>query len=189
MSDIDRPGPVERGERVERLAETASNGLRSTLQRLGKLVGAVFLVALAVGGATFATGWWVFDGGTGWIVVGGVLCLVPVAAAVTAWFFVRATASAAPRLLDDVRSFLRSPGSTAAGVLIDHDSGVALGMQARSFGGLRRELLDRRKELPALFAGVRAITGVPGLAAIAVLGTVGVGALGTILLLVGALGS
>lgn len=187
MSEIDRPGPVERGERVERIAETASNGLRTTLQRLGKLVGAVVLVTLAVGAATFATGWWVFDGSSGWIVVGGALCLVPLAAAVVAWFYVRSTASAAPRLLDDVRSFLRSPGSTA-NVLIDHDSGIALGMQARSFGGLRRELLDRRKELPALFAGVRAITSVPGLAAVAVLGTVGVGALGTILLLVGALG-
>ena len=44
-------------------------------------------------------------------------------------------------------------------------------------------MVDRRKELPALFIGVRAITRVPGLAAVAVLGSLGVGALGTILLI------
>lgn len=38
---------------------------------------------------------------------------------------------------------------------------------------------------PALFAGVRAITSVPGLLAIALLGTLAIGAFGTILLLVG----
>ena len=181
MSDTPHP---ERIERVERLAASASTGLRATLDRLAKLVGAVILVTLAIGAATFATGMWVFDGSTGWIVVGGAVCLVPIGAAVMAWLLVRGTAKAAPRLLDDVRSFLRTAGDTR-GVLIDHDSGVALGMQAKSMGTLRRELVDRRKELPALFAGVRAITGVPGLAAIAVLGTIAVGALGTILLVGG----
>ena len=99
--------------------------------------------------------------------------------------FVRATASAAPRLVDDIRSFLRGGPSSASGVLIDHDSGVALGMQARSFSSLKSDLRRRRTELPALWLGVRAITGVPGLAAIAVVGTLAVGALGTILLIGG----
>ena len=178
MSEIERP------ERVERLAEATSNGLRTTLGRLSNLVAVVVIIALVIGAATFATGMWVFDGSTGWIVLGGALCLLPIAAAVTAWLFLRLTAKAAPRLLDDVRVFLQSAG-TAKGVLIDHDSGVALGMQAKSMGGLRRELNDRRKELPALFAGVRAITSVPGLAAVSVLGVLGVGALGTILLIGG----
>lgn len=50
---------------------------------------------------------------------------------------------------------------------------------------LHSELLARRRELPALFAGVRAITSVPGLAAIAAIGMVAVGGLGTILLIGG----
>jgi hypothetical protein len=171
-------------ERIEQVAISASDGLRATLGRLADLVGVVTLITAVIGVATFATGMWVFDGSTGWIVVGGIVCLVPVGAAIIAWLFVRGAAKAAPRLLDDARTFLRSAGSASA-VLIDHDSGVALGMQAKTMGGLRRELLDRRKELPALFVGVRAITSVPGLAAIAVLGTVGVGLLGTILLIGG----
>lgn len=178
MSEIERP------ERVERLAESASNGLRTTLGRLSNLVGVVIVITLVIGAATFATGMWVFDGSTGWIVLGGAICLMPIGAAAMAWVLVRGTAKAAPRLLDDVREFLHTTGG-ASGVLIDHDSGVALGMQAKSMGGLRRDLTARRKELPALFAGVRAITSVPGLAAISVLGTVAVGGLGTILLIGG----
>ena len=56
---------------------------------------------------------------------------------------------------------------------------------ARSLGALRQELNDRRKQLPALFAGVRAITNVPGLAAITLGGIVVVGGVGTILLIGG----
>ncbi len=171
-------------ERIEQVAISASNGLRTTLGRLSSLVGVVIIVTAVIGVATFATGMWVFDSSAGWIVLGGLICLIPVGAAIVAWLFVRGAAKAAPQLLDDARTFLRSAGS-ASGVLIDHDSGVALGMQAKTMSGLRRDLLDRRKELPSLFAGVRAITSVPGLAAIAVLGTVGVGLLGTILLIGG----
>ena len=175
-------------ERIEQVAISASDGLRATLGRLASLVGVVIVITAVISTATFATGMWVFDGSTGWIVVGGAICLIPVGAAIVAWLYVRGAAKAAPRLLDDARMFLRSASGTsgsASGVLIDHDSGVALGMQAKTMGGLRQELFDRRKELPALFVGVRAITSVPGLAAIAVLGTVGVGLLGTILLIGG----
>lgn len=176
------PGGIDR---VERMATNASDGLRTTLGRLGNLVGVVVIIAAVIGAATFATGMWVFDGSTGWIVVGGIVCLVPVGAAAFAFVLVRGAAKAAPRLLDDARTFLAGPSSSAAGVLIDHDSGVALGMQAKSFSGLRQELVDRRKELPALFAGVRAITSVPGLVLVASLGFLAVGALGTILLFAG----
>jgi hypothetical protein len=172
---------------IERIASTASAGLTRTLQRLSSLAAVVLLITAAVGAATFATGWWVFHGSLGWLVVGGALCLVPIGAAATAWFYVRTTASSAPRLVDDVRSLVQQ-STSAAGVLIDHDSGIALGAQAKSLAGLRRELIDRRSELPALFAGVRAITSVPGLAAVAVLGIALVGALGTVLLLVGLVG-
>jgi hypothetical protein len=174
-------------ERIERIASTASAGISRTLERLTSLAAMVLLITAVVCIATFATGWWVFDGSVGWMLVGGVLCLVPIGAAATAWFYVRTSASSAPKLIDDVRSLLRQSNS-AATVLIDHDSGIALGAQAKSLGGLRRELIERRTELPALFAGVRAITSVPGLAAVAVLGVVLMGIFGTILLVVGLIG-
>jgi hypothetical protein len=73
----------------------------------------------------------------------------------------------------------------AANVLINYDTGERLATTAKTFTGLGQNLRERRKELPALYASVRAITSVPGLVAIALLGTLGVGALGTILLIGG----
>ena len=70
-------------------------------------------------------------------------------------------------------------------MLINYDTGERLTTTARTFGTLRPTLRERRKQMPALYKGVRAITSVPGLAAIALLGTLGVGALGTILLIGG----
>ncbi|MEX1106014.1 MAG: hypothetical protein WEB78_07435, partial [Ilumatobacteraceae bacterium] len=169
---------------IERLATTTSASMHRTVVRLGKLAAATLVVTAAVGIATFATGWWVFDGSLGWIVLGGVLCAVPFAAAAMAWWLVRATLSTAKNLATDLRTFLAKP-TGASSVLIDYDSGTALQSQARSFGALRADLTSRRTELPALYAVVRAVTGTPGLAAVAVLGTLLVGGLGTILLIAG----
>ncbi|MDO8362139.1 MAG: hypothetical protein Q7V88_04520 [Actinomycetota bacterium] len=169
----------------EVVVRRVSDGLQQTFRRLGTLASGIAVVAFLVGLATFATGWWVFDGSRGaWLVVGGLLCLVPVLAALYARFLVRSTAKHSPELVQNVRSFLDT-GVKSAKVLVDHDSGQPIGAYAKSFGEMRGELTQRRRELPALFAGVQAITKVPGLAALAVLGTVGIGILGTILLLGG----
>ena len=93
----------------------------------------------------------------------------------------------APQLVDNVKTFLAG-SSPATQVLIDYDSGQTVAASSRSFGALRGELTERSKELPALYAGVRAIISVPGLAALAVLGIVGVGLLGTVLLIGGLIG-
>ena len=172
---------------IDRIADTASQGIAATLKRLTSLAGSVVVLASLVAGATFATGWWVFDGSTGWLLVGGAICLVPVSAALVAWFFVSRTVHAAPLLLADLRSFLETSACTV-GTLIDHDSGIALGMQAKGFRALRTELNERRRDFPALFAGVRAITSVPGLAAISALGIIAIGGFGAILLIVGLIG-
>jgi hypothetical protein len=169
---------------IDRLAADASTGIRRTLDRLSSLVGAVIIITVLIGVATFATGMWVFESSSGWIVLGGAICLVPVLASFTAWALIRLTARSAHALLDNLRDFLGESGS-AAGVLIDYDSGMALGVQARNMNDLRRDLGSRRRELPALFAGVRAITFIPRLAAIATIGMVLVGGLGTILLIGG----
>ncbi len=169
---------------LDRIATTASTGLRRTIDRLGSLVGVVALVALAIAAATFMTGMWVFDRSTNWIVFGGLLCAVPVGAALTAWLLLRLTARLSSGLVADIRSFLGQPNH-ASGVLIDHDSGIALGVQANSFRELRDEVRTRRRQLPALYACSRAIASVPGLAVIALVGIVVVGGLGTILLIGG----
>lgn len=170
---------------LDRLAGEASAGLGQLLTRLGALAGVVALITAVIGLATFATGWWVFDGSTGWMVVGGLLCAAPFTAALVAWFWVRATAALAGRLVDDLRTFLAGDQAGAAGMLVDLDSGVALTMQARTLSGLRQSVEIRRRELPALYVAVRAVTRVPMLAFGAVLGVLGVGALGTILLIAG----
>ena len=158
---------------------------RPVLRRVGTLALGMTAIATVVGIATFATGLWIFDGSRPtWVLIGGALCAVPIGAALLAWFYVRRTVKVAPALVGDVRTLLDEPHG-AADVLINYDTGERLTTTARSFGTLRPTLRERRKQLPALYAGVRAITSVPGLAAIALLGTLAVGALGTILLIGG----
>lgn len=170
---------------LDRVAIRISDGLRNTLSRISTLALGVAAIAALVCIATFLTGFWVFDRSRpAWIVIGGALCAIPIAAALLSWFYVRSTVEVAPRLLSDVRTLLDdSRGS--ANVLINYDTGERLASTAKTFNTLREDLQKRRKELPALYAGIRAITAVPGLTAIALLGTLAVGALGTILLIAG----
>jgi hypothetical protein len=174
-------------DRAQAVAIDVAGGIRTTLHRVAGLVRGVIALAVLVGLATFLTGWWVFDGSTGWIVIGGILCALPAAAAISGWWMVTRTARTATDLVSDVRTLLNT-SPTSSEVLIDYDSGENIAVTSRSLGGLTRELNTRRTELPALFAGVKAITRVPGLAAVAVLGMLLLGMFGTILLLVGLIG-
>jgi hypothetical protein len=170
---------------LDRLAVQISDGLRKTLARISTLALGVFAVATIIGVATFVTGLWIFDGSRAtWIAFGGLLCAVPIIASVAGWLVVHGTARVAPALVGDVRTLLRDSRSSAK-VLINHDTGERLASTAKTFAALRTDLKARRRDMPALFAGVRAITSVPGLAALAVIGTIVVGALGTILLIGG----
>jgi hypothetical protein len=170
---------------LDRVAVRVSDGLRKTLSRVSTLAVGIAGITAVIGAATFLTGLWVFDGSRGlWIVVGGAICFAPTAAMLLAWFFVRTTVKVAPTLLGNVRTFIEESRS-AANVLINYDTGERLAISAKSFGPLRTTLRDHRKDLPALYATIRAIASVPGLAAIAVLGTLLVGALGTILMIAG----
>lgn len=169
------------------VARRVVDGLQITLRRLASLVGGLVLIALVVSVATFATGWWVFHGSVTWLALGGLLCLVPVAAATLAWLWVHGAAKYAPRLVDDVTAFLSTP-SPAATTLIDYDSGQPIVTSAKSFNGLKADLEVRKADLPALWIGIRTITAIPGIAATAVLGIVIVGGLGTILLIAGLIG-
>ncbi len=168
---------------TDAVVRRVSDGLQLTLNRLSSLATGVAAIAAIIGAATFATGWWVFPNSrTAWIIIGGVICLIPVGAALIARLLLRLTAKYAPQLIDNVRTFL-SGASPASQVLLDYDSGQPVIASSRTFTGLRNELNSRSGELPALWAGVRAITSIPGLAAIAILGMLGVGLLGTILLI------
>lgn len=170
---------------LDRVAIRISDGLRTILSRVGTLAFGMFVIAALVGTATFATGLWIFDGSRpAWVVIGGALCFAPALAALIAWFYVRTTLRVAPALVGNVRTLL-DESHGAADVLINYDTGERLTTTARTFGTLRPTLRDRRAQMPALYKGIRAITSVPGLAAIALLGTLGVGALGTILLIGG----
>ncbi|MCE9623496.1 MAG: hypothetical protein K8R99_14255 [Actinomycetia bacterium] len=170
---------------TDAVVRRVSDTMQQTFQRLTSLATGIGIMALLVGAATFATGLWIFDGSrTGWMVIGGAICAIPLLAALIGRHLVRRTAKHAPELVTDVRKFLDTSVHSAQ-VLIDHDSGQPVAGYVKSFRTLRSELKERRKELPALFSGVKAITSVPGIAAIAVLGTLLVGGLGTILLIGG----
>lgn len=171
---------------TDAVARRITDVLEGTLRRLASIASGLAAVAAVIGAATFATGLWIFDGSgrAAWVVIGGALCAVPVVAALMAWFLVRRTARSASLMVANVHQFLdTSPRSARA--LIDHDTGRPIASYPATFHGVRGELELRRAELPALYAGIRAIVSAPGLAAVAVLGMLVVGALGTILLIGG----
>jgi hypothetical protein len=169
---------------LERVAVRVSDGMRRTLSKVSALAIGIAAITALVGIATFATGMWVFDGSTGWIVIGGAICFAPTAAALLAWFYIYSTFKLAPQLVGNVSKVLHESDG-AANTLINYDTGERLTTTAKSFSRLNLDLKARRKELPALYLGVRAISSVPGLAMIALIGTLGVGFLGMILLISG----
>jgi len=171
---------------LERVAVRVSDGMRYTLSKVSALAIGISAITALIGIATFATGWWVFDGSTGWIIVGGAICFAPTIAALLAWRLIYSTFKMAPQLLDNVTKVLQERNSSA-NALINYDTGERLTTTSRSFKTLSLDLAARRKELPALYLGVRALVRVPALIAIALIGTLGVGFLGMILLLAGAI--
>ncbi len=107
----------------EILPVEVSEGLQRTLRRLAGLVLRLAQLAGIVGAATFATGWWIFEGSRpAWIVLGGVLCMTPVASALTSWFLIHRTARLAPGFAQDVR-MLADTSTKSVRVLLDHDTG------------------------------------------------------------------
>jgi len=170
---------------LERVAVRVSDGMRRTLSKVSALAIGIAAITALVGIATFVTGMWVFDGSTGWIVVGGAICFAPTAAALLAWFYIYSTFKLAPQLVGNISKVLHESDDSAANTLINYDTGERLTTTAKSFNRLNLDLKARRKELPALYLGVRAICSVPGLVAIALIGTLGVGLLGMILLISG----
>ncbi|HEX3089254.1 MAG TPA: hypothetical protein VHQ23_11400 [Ilumatobacteraceae bacterium] len=169
---------------LDRVAVRVSDGIRNTLSRVSSLALGLAVLTFVIGSATFATGLWVFDGSTGWLVVGGAICFAPTVAALLAWIYVHATVKVASGLLGDVQTVMAESGS-AKNVLVEYDTDDRIVRTARRFDPLQVDLRKRSKELPALYAGVRAICSVPALAGIALVGMLFVGALGTILLLAG----
>ena len=170
--------------RTERVVTHFSDFLTVTLRRITSLAFGVATTAVVIGAATYATGLWAFDSSrrSVWIVLGAVICGLPAAAGLVAWLLVRTTARRAPGLAGDVRNLLQRSNDNMA-MVIDHDSGQPLATTARSLGSLRTSLAAMGGSFPALSAAVRAVTRVPGLVAVAVLGALAVGALGTIVMI------
>lgn len=170
---------------LERAASRTAEGLRLLLSRIGGFALAASRVAFVIGLATFLTGWWVFDGSRStWLIIGGAICAAPFVAALVAWYRVHRTMRVAPALLGEVRSFMNESRDAAETVLV-YDADQRLIASSRTYEPLRARVENRRKDLPALWAGLRAVTTLPMLAAVAILGTLAVGALGMILLIGG----
>lgn len=172
---------------IDRLVTDTSSLLRGTLLRLSGLARKLVIATLVISFATYATGLWVTDS-NGWRVGGFVLCAAPVACALLAWWRLHKVAIVAPRAFDDLGRFLADQRTrSAVGLVIDYDSGQQIRPAALNMASMRKELTARQKEMPALYETVRAVMSVPGLAAIATAGIIGLGLLGTIMLVVGLL--
>ncbi|MFT3855000.1 MAG: hypothetical protein QM733_20035 [Ilumatobacteraceae bacterium] len=175
--------------RTDGAARQFASFLDTTLQRLSSLAFGVATVAVVIGAATYATGFWAFDGSsrTAWMFVGAAICAIPVVAGIAAWLFVHRTVHHVPRLLADVRSLL-GQSKQAFAVVIDHDSGQPVATTARSLTKLSGTMQGAPEMYPSLRAAVAAGMKVPGLVALAVVSALLIGAFGTILLLVALLG-
>lgn len=172
---------------VELLATRASDGLQALLARLASLTLGLVGLSLVVGAATYATGLWATDGSM-WTVVGLIICGLPVIWSALAWWRIKRTQRLAPGALVDLRDVIGDHQSRGAmGVLIDHDTQQPIVSTVRSLSAIRADLSSRQTDWPALWATLAAATTVPGLAALAVLGTLVVGVVGTVLLLAGLL--
>jgi hypothetical protein len=175
--------------RTDGVARQFAGFLDVTLRRLSSLAFGVATITVLIAAATYATGLWAFDGGaeTAWLVIGALLCAVPAVAGVMAWLLVRSTIHRIPGLVGDVRSLL-GQSNQAYALVIDHDSGQPITTTARSLSKLNGTLATAPGLYPSLSAAVRAAIKVPGVLAVAVVSALAVGALGTVLLLVGAVG-
>jgi len=89
---------------LDRAAVRVTDGIRTMLSRVSSIALGLAVMTFIVGIATFATGLWVFESSTGWLVIGGALCFAPTVAALMAWFYVHATTKLAHGLLGDVRT-------------------------------------------------------------------------------------
>lgn len=172
---------------VELLATRASDGLRVILGRLASLTFGLVVGAGLIGVAAWASGLLAFDGSV-WPVGGAVLCMLPAAAALLAWWRIKRTQRVAPAALHDLRIALADQQSRSSmDVLVDMDSGQRVITSSKSVTGVLQELKQRQRDWPALVATLSAVASVPGLVALSIVGTIGVGALGTILLIIGLL--
>lgn len=165
----------------------AGQRIQRVLERIVSLASAVVMFSVLVCLATFATGWWVFDGSAGWIVAGGLLCGFPIVTAVWAWWLVRVAVKLATAIPRELQRYGQTE-STAARALIDVDTGQPIASYSRQFGGVQVDLKKHARDMPALYFAVRALVRVPILAAITLIGVFCVGGLGTLLLIVGLIG-
>lgn len=172
---------------VELMVTRAAAAIRTILGRLATLAFGLTALAVVVGAATYATGLWVSDGLV-WPILGLVLCVLPAAVGARAWLRVKRTQAQAPAALLDLRALIfdrRSQGAMNA--LIDVDTQQPVIATVRSLAGLSADLEARGSDRVALAQTLRAAMTVPGLAALTVIGVVLLGALGSMMLLIGLL--
>lgn len=174
---------------IDFLAQRGSTALRAILSRLALLTLGLVGVTLLVAVATYASGVLAFDDGSSWPYIGVVICVGPVILAYVAWFRIFRVRRRAPQALLDLRNVLtddklRSQMTT----LIDHDTKQPIVTSSRSFVGVYQQIQSHGADWPALVDSMRAVTTVPGLIALSLIGTVALSMLGAVLLIVGLLG-
>lgn len=174
--------------RAASAARQFASFLEITLRKLSSLAFSVATVACLIGVATYATGFAAFDGtaAQAWAVIGALICLVPIAAGIATWVYVRITVHHIPSILADLTSLL-GQSKQAFAIVIDHDSGQPVTTTARSLSKLNGTIQTAPGTYPALMAAVRAGMKVPWLVVITVLSALAVGAFGTLLFLVAVL--
>lgn len=173
---------------IDLLAERGSSALRAILARLATLTLGLVGGTLVIGIATYASGRLAFDAGSSWNWLGVIICVIPAFAAWLAAWRIWRVRRRAPQALLDLRDVLKDQElRSRMGTLIDYDTQQPIVSSSKSLYGVYSQVKTHNADWPALADSLKAITTVPGLVALAIVGTVGVGLLGGFLLLVGLL--
>jgi hypothetical protein len=179
--------------RIPDIAELAAERIDATLRRARPVARGVALLTTACGVLAYVVGLLVFHGSarTGWAIIGVLLCAVPSVAIWRAYSRLRHAGRAIGSLAGSLASLMSDRrGRDALVELAERDSDprdaplVTLGKDLIT---IRRVLNDRRQEVSDLRQAVVAITTLPGLMALAILGSVGLLILSVVFAVYGAL--
>lgn len=176
---------------LQDIAQLASDRIGAVVARARPVARGVALLASACGGLAYLVGALVFRGGWryGWLIVGLVICAAPAWSLWQAFRRLRRATEALPRTAAQVQSLtgdrtVRDALYTLVEQPEDVQSAplIALGKELNT---LRSAVSPHRKELFDLWATITAVTTLPGLMALGIVGSFGLLIFSVVAVLVG----
>lgn len=160
------------------IAELASQRLATIAARATVLIKGVAVFAAVGAVLAYAVGWFAFPRSARlvWAIVGLVVCFAPLLAVFVATRRLRQVRTAIPETAAELRAVMNDRAMLAALTELvdrdeDHDQSTPLIKLGRELNDLRRASAGHRQVLTNAWESITALTSLPGLAALALVGT------------------